>query len=177
METEAKTRLEKALHDLVHGNKGVAWAAFAEALAVEGFGKLTPDALAHVPTANELQRELLTRRLMVELIPDSWESHCFLAHAYRHNGRYVEALRAYDQAIECATPRLSNNINIRGDVVSYRIYKARTLVEMNQPGEAFVELLLARKLLLDGNERPLKMQTEQLETAFKDCISMLFRSW
>lgn len=176
MDTQTKTRLEQALLDFVHGNKETAWVAFAEALAVEGFNKLTPKDLVHVPTANEPQRELLACRLLTELLPDSWESHCFLGHAYRHNGRYIEALRSYDKAIECAMPRLAN-FGMRGDVVSYRIYKAGTLVEMNQPGEAFVELLLARKLLLDDNERPLKMQTEQLEAAFKDCSSVLFRNW
>jgi tetratricopeptide (TPR) repeat protein len=170
---KAKTRLEQALYEFVHGDKETAWKAFVEALTVEGFDKLTPDALVGVPTANEPQRSLLTCRLMVELIPDSWESHCFLAHAYRRNGQYVEALRAYDRAIECAAPHMSNAF-ILGDVVSYRIYKAQVLIEMNQPGEAFVELLLARQL---NSERPSVTLAEQLETAFKDNVTRLFPTW
>jgi len=177
MHTETVSRLTEAFAGFFvpEADKDVAWASLLEALTDEGFENVTPDELSGVAIQHEgnPNRKLFASRLMVELLPESGEAHCFLGHAYRDNHRYAEALQEYDRAIECDI-RYVKNVHHKNDIITYRLYKTELLIEIRQYGEAFVELLLAKKMLLDtGNQ--LEHLAKRIQESFEICIPFIAR--
>jgi len=134
------------------------WADFVRA-TVEDFQNISAYNLTNLEmrlNARELRREnLFVTRLVAELLPNSWESTCFLGHSYREVGLHALAIDCYTRAFELAVKEIESKERSATDPLwldasDYLCYRAECESELGQNEDAIVSLIRALSIVKEA---------------------------